>query len=91
MSSAKDERAKVKPTAPEEKATLKRAEEKLNEGIKALAERQKHIKVVDKSEFEWAIVNYYQDHPLASDSEDEKSLNQAEKEVRKDTERGASK
>ena len=44
MSSAKDEHAKVKPMAPEEKATLKRAEEKLNEGIKALAERQKHIK-----------------------------------------------
>ena len=47
--------------------------------------------MADRSEFGWATVNYYQDDPLASDSEDEKSLNRAEKEARKDAERAASK
>ena len=84
MCSTKEELGKLKPTAPEEKAALKRAEEKLQEGTKALTERQKHIKVADRSEFGWATVNYYWDDPLASDSDDEKSLNQAEKEARKD-------
>ena len=91
MGSAKEELAKLKPTAPEEKAALKKAEEKLNKGTKALAERQKHIKVADRSEFGWATVNYYWDDPLASDSDDEKNLNRAEKEARKDAERAASK
>ena len=68
MCSAKEELAKVKPAVAEEKATLKRAETKLEEGTKALAEQQKHIKVADRSEFGWATVNYYQDDPLASDS-----------------------
>ena len=91
MCSAKEELSKVKPADPNEKAALKRAETKLSEGTKALAERQKHIKVADRSEFGWATVHYYQDDPLASDSEDEKSLNRAEKEVRKDAERVANK
>ena len=90
MCSAKEELGKLKPTVPEEKATLKRTEEKLQEGTKALTERQKHIKVADRSEFGWATVKY-RDDPLASDSDDEKSLNRAEKEARKDTERAASK
>ena len=47
--------------------------------------------MANRSEFEWATVNYYWDDPLASDSEDEKSLSQAEEEARKDTERAASK
>ena len=91
MGSAKEELMKLKPTAPEEKAVLKKAEEKLNEGTKALAKRQKHIKVADRSEFGWATINYYRDDPLAADSDDEKNLNQAEKEARKDAERAASK
>ena len=66
MCSAKDELTKLKPTAPEEKAALKRAEERLGEGTKALAERQKHIKVADRSEFGWPTINYYRDDPLAS-------------------------
>ena len=40
MYSAKDELAKLKPTAPDEKAMLSRAEEKLSEGIKALTKQQ---------------------------------------------------
>ena len=67
MCLAKEELAKVKP-AVAEKAALKRAKTKLEEGTKTLAEQQKHIKVVDKSEFGWATVNYYQDDLLASDS-----------------------
>ena len=79
MCSAKDELGKLKSTAQDEKAALKRAEKKLAEGTKALTEWQKHIKVADRSKFGWATVNYYRDDPLALDSEDEKSLNQAKK------------
>ena len=62
---------KTKPIALEEKATLKRAETKLEEGRKALMEWQKHTKVVNRSEFGRTTVNYYWDDPLASVSEDE--------------------
>ena len=72
--------------ALEEKATLKRAE-KLQEGTKALTEQQKHMKVADWSKLGWTNVNYYRDGPLASDSEDEKSLNRAEKVAKRDAER----
>ena len=91
MCSAKEELGKLKPTKLEEKAALKRAKKKLQEGTKTLTEWQKHIKVVDRSEFGLATINYYRDDPLASDSDDEKSLNRAQKEPRKDAERAASK
>ena len=91
MSSAREELAKIKPADPDERAALKKADTKLDEGIKSLIERQKHIKVADRSEFGWATVHYYQDDPLASDSEDEKNLNRVEKEARKEAERLASK
>lgn len=76
---AKHDPIKLKPT-DEERAAFKRVEK----GNKCLAECQKHIKVTDRSEFEWAIVHHYQ---LFLDSEDEKNLNKTEKEVRKDAER----
>ena len=62
---------KTKPIALEEKATLKRAETKLEEGRKALTEWQKQTKVADRSEFGKATVNYNWDDTLASVSEDE--------------------
>ena len=47
MCSAKEELGKPKSLALEEKAALKRAEEKLQEGTKSLVEQQKHMKVAD--------------------------------------------
>ena len=53
----------------------------LDEGIKANEVRQKHIKIVDRSELGWAVVSAYEDDKLASNSEDEKHIYKAEREA----------
>ena len=60
---------------------IKKAEKHLDQGLKALDKRQKHIRVADHSEFGWATVEFYESHPLASDADDEKRLEKAEKEA----------
>ena len=37
--------------------------------------------MADRSEFGWATVEHYESHPLATDSDDEKRLEKAEKEA----------
>ena len=49
--------------------------------MKALGKRQKHIKVADRSDYGWSTVQHYDLNPLASDSDDEKRLEKAEKEA----------
>jgi len=39
---------------------------------KALATRQKHIKIANRSDLSWATVNHYMADPLADSPEDEK-------------------
>jgi len=87
FTSVKMELDKVDATTEEDRASLRRAQLQLDEGLKALATRQKFIKIEDCSKFGWATVKFYQSDPLASDSEDEKDLGRAEKEARKDAER----
>ena len=53
----------------------------LDEGLKSLDKRQKHIKVADRSDYGWATVEHYDSHPLADNSDDEKRLDKAEKEA----------
>ena len=53
----------------------------LDEGMKSLEKRQKHIKVADWSDFGWSTVEHYDSHPLADDSDDEKHLENAEREA----------
>ena len=53
----------------------------LDEGIKSLKKRQKHIKVADRSDFGWSMVEHYNSHPLADDLDDEKCLEKAEREA----------
>ena len=88
LSSAKTELDRVDAV---DQPALRRVQTQLDEGLRALATRQKFIKIADRSEFGWATVKYYQDDPLASDSDDEKDLSRAEKEARKDAERQAAK
>ena len=77
---------------PNEKAALQSANAKLDEGIKALATKQKHIKIVDHSDHGWRMVVHYQEDPIASGPEDEKEIEQeesrAEKDTKKEAERG---
>ena len=91
LDSAKAELGWLKPTATEDKLTLQAAQGLLDEGLKSLATRQKYIKITDRSEYGWATVKHYQDDLLASDSEDEKNSDRAEKKARKDAECQASK
>jgi len=47
--------------------------------MKLLAERQKLIKIADRSEFGWGVVAEYTADELAEDSNDKKHLEKAEK------------
>ena len=56
-----------------------RAKEKLKEGISLLKERQKLIKIADKSEFGCSTINEYVDDELADNEVDAKKIKKAEK------------
>ena len=60
-------------------ASLEKTVEILNEGKSLLATRQKHIRIADRSEHGWNTVMEYEADELASDSDDEKKLEKAEK------------
>ena len=62
----------------------------MDEGAKALATRQKHIQLTDHSEYGWATVKYYEDDPLAANSDDEKSIKKVEKEAQREIEKKVS-
>ena len=51
----------------------------LKEGRALIAERQKLIKIADRSELGWAVVNEYTADELAANSDDEKRIEKAEK------------
>ena len=51
----------------------------LKEGRRIIAERQKLIKIADRSELGWAVVSKYTADELADDSDDEKRMLKAEK------------
>ena len=78
---AKKELTRASPVDPREKEAVQKAGALLDEGLKALETRQKHIKVADRSDFGWSTVEHYESHPLAEDSDDEKKLEKAEKEA----------
>ena len=60
-------------------ASITEAREKLKEGTQLLASRQKHIKMADRSELDWAVVSEYETDALADDSDDERKIEKAEK------------
>lgn len=53
----------------------------LDEGMKIIKKRQKLIKIADREENGWEVVKCYVSDDLASDSDDEKSLQKARKEA----------
>ena len=58
----------------------------LEEGKALIDNRQKLIRIADRSEFGWLTVNDYLSDELASNSEDEKRLSKAEKSAAKKAE-----
>ena len=63
----------------EEAPALQRAQEALEKGARLLAERQKLIKIADRSANGWGVVTEYTADEFADDSDDEKRLEKAEK------------
>ena len=78
VESASDLLAKVKLASTQESATIQAAKEELEAGIKALEARQKLIRIVDRSELGWQVVEAYESDGLASGDEDAKRLEKAE-------------
>ena len=56
---------------------LQRAKEELQKDLTLLADRQKRIKLADRSEYGWALVDEYEDDELASDDNDAKRIEKA--------------
>ena len=59
--------------------SYEKAKAALESGTELVSKRVKAIKLADKSEFGWATVNEYLSDELASDSDDEKRIYQAER------------
>ena len=81
IATVKNELSKLIPAGDREKEVLKKVTDSLDVGAKALATRQKHIQLANWLEFGWFTVKYYEADPLASNSDDEKSIKKAEKEA----------
>ena len=79
--------SKLKPADDREEATVKAAMEELEQGRKALLARQKLIRIADRSELGWQVVDAYEPDELASGDEDAKRLEKAEKVAEQKAER----
>ena len=69
----------LESTGPAASSAVKRAQEAISAGRKLIAERQKLIKIADRSDLGWAVVAEYTADELAEDSDDEKRLEKAER------------
>ena len=55
-----------------QKEALQKTKDELGKGLKLLAGRQKRIRLADRSEYQWAVVDKYEDYELALDEDDTK-------------------
>ena len=62
---------------------MDKAKQELQEGKKLLAERQKLIKLADRSECGWATVSVYVTDDLADTPDDERRISKAERSAKK--------
>ena len=70
---------KVEPAAKGlTKVVLEKIKDALAEGRQLIAHRQQLLKLADRSEYGWSLVEQYED-VLADDSEDEKRIDKAER------------
>lgn len=65
--------------APDQANTLKKAQDELGSGMAAIASRQKQIRIADRHDLGWSVVEAYEDDELASGEEDVKRLEKAER------------
>ena len=74
-------------TADVKKEAVDRATKLVKEGKDLIEARQKMIRLADRSEYKWDIVNEYEADELAADSEDDKRITKAEKAAEKAAEK----
>ena len=72
MGVAMKELGKLTPADEGQKAIVQCITQHLDEGTKALAVCQKHIKIIDRSDLGWAVMEAYMDDQYASDLDDER-------------------
>ena len=69
----------MQPTSVAEKKALENLKTELQEGSQEITAHQKRIKVADRSDFGWAVVEAYDGNELVEDSADERRLLRVEK------------
>ncbi|XP_060561342.1 uncharacterized protein LOC132721105 [Ruditapes philippinarum] len=65
-------------TEEDSNSSASSAREKISEGMDILSHRQKCLKLADSSEHGWRVVQEYESHPLADNSDDEKKIYKAQ-------------
>ena len=79
LEEARDEISK----RPLEQSALDKAKRAVDEGLRLISERQKLVKIADRSEYGWGVVAEYQADKLASGSDDERKFEKAERATEK--------
>ena len=77
MESASAALAKVNATGASDKTVLDQAKTELHEGMQAITQHQKLIRLADRSEFSWDAVNEYEKDELADNDDDARRLEKA--------------
>ena len=82
LDNALDELKKI-PQSTDEKTSkiVDKVQEELTKGRDEIADRQKKIKMADRSDYSWGMVEAYEQDELADNSADEKRMEKAEKEA----------
>ena len=75
------------PTAPTTSSAIQRVKESLQKGRSLIEERQKMIRLADRSDHGWGVVDEYTADDLADDSDDEKRIERVEKAAEKKAEK----
>ena len=82
LDNALDELKKMpRPTDEKTSKIMDNVQEGLAKGREEIADRQKKIKMTDRSEYSWGMVEAYERNELEDDSADEKRMEKAEKEA----------
>ena len=81
------ELGKLEPHGEAENKIVKHMKAHLDEGTKTIAVRQKHIKIADRFDLGWAVIEAYMDDELASDSDDKRRMYKANREAQQSMKR----
>ena len=74
MDKMEDATSALQQTPP----AVEKAKTSLAEGMASIKARQKHIRIADRSEFDWAAVEEYVEDELADGEDDEKRIQRAD-------------